>query len=108
KTEYSPTVLSGDVIAIDPQTTNNVGRVFRVGDAQPVLLIISKGPQMVKVPNVVGMTWSSAKQALLNVGFTLNYNHNFDSVALFVRVQSTNPTGGSMAALHSTITVAIS
>lgn len=106
---YNATIQQGDVIEIDQQpNAAGVGRVFRVGDTAPVLLIISKGPQMVKVPNVVGMTWANAKAELLAAGFKLNYYEHFDSVAVFVHVQSTNPTGGSLAALHSTVTVAIS
>jgi serine/threonine-protein kinase len=108
-TAYSPTIPKGDVIGLDPQkNAAGVAREFRVNDSQPVLLITSKGRQMVKVPDVVGMTWASAKKALLAAGFTLNYNHGFDPVADFVHVQSTNPTGGTSARLHSTVTVAIS
>jgi serine/threonine-protein kinase len=108
-TAYSPTIQQNDVIGINPQkNAAGVARAFRVGDTQPVLLIVSKGPQLVKVPNVVGMTWANAKAALLAAGFTLSYNHGFDSVAAFVHVQSTNPAGDSLAPLHSTISVAIS
>ena len=90
--DYSPTVPQGNVIQIDPETTSKgVSRVFRVGDTQPVLLITSRGPQMVQVPNVDGLTWAKAKAALLAANFTLSYNHLADLAPNSVTVQSVTP-----------------
>jgi eukaryotic-like serine/threonine-protein kinase len=93
---YNPTVPLGNVVQIDPQTNSaGVGRVFRVGDVQPVLLITSRGPEMVVVPNVVGLTWAKAKAALLAANFTLSYNPAYDAVANSILVTSTNPAAGT-------------
>ena len=92
---YDPVVPQGDVISVDPQTNSaGVGRVFRVGDPAPVYLITSRGPEMVQVPNVIGMTWDRAKPLLVAAGFTkLSYDPHADwpGAAMFATVSSVNP-----------------
>jgi eukaryotic-like serine/threonine-protein kinase len=105
---YDPTIPAGDVVQIDPQTNSaGVGRVFREGDAQPVLLITSRGPQMVQVPNVVGMRWSQAKPLLVNAGFALDYDHNADGLpaSYFATVATETPNGGTSQPKGSTIKI---
>jgi serine/threonine-protein kinase len=105
---YSPTVPVGDVVQIDPQTNSaGVGRVFRVGDSQRVLLITSRGPEMVQVPNVVGDSWDVAKKALLAAGFVLSYNHSADIFPTAFTVSSTDPPPGTSIAKGSTVKVHI-
>ena len=82
--------------------------MFRVGDAQAVRLITSRGPEMIKVPNVVGMTWAKAKAALLALNFTLQYNHAYDAVANAVTVTSTDPAAGESKPKGSTVKVVAS
>ena len=105
---YSATVPVGDVVQIDPQTnTAGVGRVFRVGDSQAVLLITSRGPQMVQVPNVVGEVWSQAKATLLAAGFTLSYDHNADTgiAPNIATVTKVTPGAGNSVAKGTTLTI---
>ncbi len=103
---YNATVPQGDVVQIDPQTNAaGVGRVFRVGDTQPVLLITSRGPQMVQVPNVVGDSWDVAKAALTAAGFMLTYNHSADILPSAVTVTGTDPSAGNSIPKGSTVTV---
>jgi beta-lactam-binding protein with PASTA domain len=93
---YSDTIPAGQVVGIDPQTNAaGVGRVFRVGDTAQVLLITSRGVQSFDVPNVVGMTWTQAKAALLAANFTLQYNHAADISPGSFTVQSVNPGVGT-------------
>jgi beta-lactam-binding protein with PASTA domain/tRNA A-37 threonylcarbamoyl transferase component Bud32 len=105
-TAYSSTVPLGDVIGIDPQkSAGGVPRVFRVGDtAHPALLITSKGPQMVTVPNVIDMTWAKAK-ALLSPDFTLVYDTNADAAPNFVTITAVSPGVGSSVARKSKLTI---
>jgi serine/threonine-protein kinase len=106
---YSDTIKTGNVVQIDPQTNaSGVGRIFRVGDSQPVRLITSRGPEMVQVPNVVGETWAKAKAALLAANFTLNYNPAYDIVPNSITVTSTNPAGGTSQIKGTKITVTAS
>ena len=103
-TVYSSKVDKDDVVDIDANDANGKPRVFQVGDTD-VLLDISKGPQMIKVPNVVGESWTDAKKALTDAGFALSYDHNADAAPGLVTVTATNPAGGMLAAKHSTVTV---
>jgi eukaryotic-like serine/threonine-protein kinase len=103
---YSPTVPLGEVVQIDPQTNAaGVGRLFRVGDTSPVLLITSRGPQMVQVPNVIGLSWAQAKATLTSAGFALNYNKTYDQVPNGVHVINTNPAAGTSVVKGSTVKV---
>jgi serine/threonine protein kinase/beta-lactam-binding protein with PASTA domain len=92
--EYSATVPKGDVIKIDPEKTNGVAREFRKGQ-NDVLLVTSRGPQMVTVPNVVNQTWASAKALLLKDHFKLSYSALADvGGGQLVTVQSVDPGAG--------------
>jgi eukaryotic-like serine/threonine-protein kinase len=103
---YNATIPVGLVVSIDPQANAaGVARVFRVGDTSPVLLITSRGPQMVVVPNVVGETWTAAKAALKAAGFALSYNPAYDLGPNDFHVVSTNPAAGASVIKGSTIVV---
>ena len=103
---YNATIPVGNVVSIDPQVNAaGVGRFFRVGDTSPVLLITSRGPEMVLVPAVVGKSWTVAKAALLAAGFTVSYNHAADVAPSTFTVQSLAPAGGTSQPKGSTITV---
>jgi len=98
--EYSSTVDKGHVIR---------GVLKGSGPAKPgstIDLIVSKGIEQVKVPDVVGKKWSTAKQALLDKGFKLNYPafYDFGGGESFY-VTDIDPDGGSYANKGSTVTV---
>jgi serine/threonine-protein kinase len=94
---YSHTVDSGNVIAIATPAPISPG--------QTVSLSISKGPEPVVVPSVVGQSWALAKQQLSAAGFQLQYSKIADvSPSSFV-VSKTNPDGGSTAPWGSTVKV---
>jgi beta-lactam-binding protein with PASTA domain/tRNA A-37 threonylcarbamoyl transferase component Bud32 len=96
---YNDTVPEGDVISASPAKDGPV----REGDT--MVLSISRGPEPVVIPNVVGLAWSDGKQKLLDLGFKLKYNDAADSIAIALKVTSTNPAGGSTAPKGSTITL---
>nr|WP_194241377.1 Stk1 family PASTA domain-containing Ser/Thr kinase [Galbitalea soli] len=105
---YSETVDKGLVVGVDQEKSNGTPRVFRVGDTD-VKLITSKGPPLVKVPNVVGMLWADAKPLLITAGFQLNYNPLADTGnGNFAKVASLSPGGGTTQPKGSTITITFS
>jgi eukaryotic-like serine/threonine-protein kinase len=105
---YNPTIPVGNVVSIDPQTNAaGVGRVFRKGDTTPVLLITSRGPEMVVVPNVIGQTWAKAKATLKAAGFALSYDPNADKgiAPNIATVTKVSPGAGQPEVKGSTLTI---
>ncbi|MFT4299013.1 MAG: Stk1 family PASTA domain-containing Ser/Thr kinase [Aeromicrobium sp.] len=91
--EFSDDVASGVVISQNP----NSGTALR-GDT--VTLVVSKGPELYAVPNVVGMRKNEAVQALEAAGFVA------DSIGrgnFMVVIQS--PSAGSMEKKGTSITI---
>jgi serine/threonine-protein kinase len=64
--EFSEDVEAGQLIGTDPAAGTQVSR----GDT--VTLIISKGPDLVAVPDVVGMSLDEAVETLEAAGFSVN------------------------------------
>jgi beta-lactam-binding protein with PASTA domain/tRNA A-37 threonylcarbamoyl transferase component Bud32 len=96
---YSETVPKGDVISAAPGAAGPI----RVGS--PITLTVSRGPEPVVVPNVVGMGWSEATDTLANLGFDLSYNPGADAIAALLRVESMDPAAGTSLPRGSTITL---
>jgi serine/threonine-protein kinase len=89
------TILSTDPI---PGTTVPKGTVIKV--------VISKGPVLVDVPNVVGMDVATATTTLQSAGFQVKVVNKL-TVAILNKVYSQNPAGGSKAPKGSVITLEI-
>ena len=96
--EFSGTIDEGDVISQTP----GPGTLKR-GDA--VTFVVSKGPDLVKVPNVRGESRTEAVHALEKAGFTVSV----ETIAggLFGTAHSTDPAGGKSAPRGSKITLRI-
>ena len=96
KTEFSDTVAAGDVIGTDPA----------IGDPAPygseVVVHVSKGPDLVLVPSVFGMTFSDAFDYLAQFGFQTSIPGN---VRPHDRVRQQSPAADTKAARNSTITI---
>lgn len=99
ESSYNDTVPEGDVISASPAKDGPV----REGDT--MVLSISRGPEPVVVPNVVGMNWNDGKQKLLDLGFKLKYNPGADAIAPVLKVQSTDPAAGQTVPKGATITL---
>ena len=87
---YSDSVAEGDVITTQvPEGTIRAGATLT--------LVISRGPEPVTVPNVVGMSWSDGKEALIALGFVLEYNVGADApiYSSLIQVASTDPVAGT-------------
>ncbi|WP_377642113.1 Stk1 family PASTA domain-containing Ser/Thr kinase [Oryzobacter terrae] len=96
--ENSDTVPKGSIISQDPRG----GTLYR-GDT--VSLVVSKGPVLVVVPNVVGQQTQQARQALEGAGFVVEVRRALGGYFGTVRLQ--DPAGGSKAPKGSTVTITI-
>jgi serine/threonine-protein kinase len=94
----SDTVPAGQVVSQAPAD----GTLHR-GDT--VTVVVSKGPVMVQVPNVVGQPVAQAEKALRDLGFKVRKDYPFGKLFDLVRVQSAAP--GQPAPKGSTITLTI-
>jgi serine/threonine-protein kinase len=91
--DFSDDVETGKVIKTEPAQ----GEQAQKGDT--VTVHISKGPDLVEVPDVVGMTYSDAYDALTARGFV------FEQSGQGNRVVKTNPPPGTKAKRGSGVTV---
>jgi eukaryotic-like serine/threonine-protein kinase len=90
--EFDNEVAEGDVLRVEAIGEGPV----RPGDA--VTLIISRGPDLVTVPDVVGLSINDAVDRLRAEGFEVNLDTNVPPGlrgSALAPVQSTDPEGGS-------------
>jgi beta-lactam-binding protein with PASTA domain len=95
--EYSDTVAEGDVISQDP----TVGPLYKGNTVQ---LVVSKGPELVEVPEVKSMGVEAATEQLEALGFEVE-EQRADLYLGLGFVASSDPSAGSMAPKGSTITL---
>lgn len=95
----SDTVPAGQVVSQSPES----GTLHR-GDA--VKLVVSKGPVMVQVPNVVARSSGDAEKVLTDLGFTVKRETGLLGAVLDL-VQSQSVKGGQSAPKGSTIVLTI-
>lgn len=101
--DNSGAIAAGSVIAIEPVLgADGKPRPLLPGDT--VKLTVSKGRDVVAVPNVIGMSWSRAKPLLKEAGFALDYLAAADLLSS-VQVVATTPGAGKEALRGSTVTV---
>ncbi len=98
--EFSNDVASGIVIRMTPR---DGGQWWRPGDK--TTLVVSKGPQPIEVPNVVGSTVRDAVTTLEGAGFTVRVDGLLEIFWDIYRVDSTDPPGGAFIAPRSTVTI---
>ena len=96
---YSDTVPEGQVIS---QQTREGSSVYR-GDS--VSYTVSKGPEMVTVPDVVGLQRQEARNKLEGAGLTVQ--EDLILGGFFNTVRSSNPAGGSKVKKGSTVTISV-
>ncbi|WP_425562233.1 Stk1 family PASTA domain-containing Ser/Thr kinase [Leifsonia kafniensis] len=100
--QYSDTVPVGRVISAAPVKEGPV----RQGDT--FSLTVSRGPEPVEVPDVVGKTWADAKSILENAGLRLDYNAFADTFPALVTVTTVTPGVGESVPRGSTVKVTFS
>jgi serine/threonine-protein kinase len=98
KKDWSDTVPKGSVISQSPAS----GTVFK-GDT--VTLVVSKGPALVPVPNVVGQQEDEARSTLEDLGFRVEVRRALGGFFGTVRLQSIAP--GTEAPAGSTIQLTV-
>jgi serine/threonine-protein kinase len=96
---YNETVPAGSVISQTPAAGASVQR------GTTVSVVVSKGPPLVDVPNVVGMKTKQATDALTKAGFKVSVNKYLGGIFDLVRFQS--PDGGTQAPKGSTVTLTV-
>jgi eukaryotic-like serine/threonine-protein kinase len=94
--DFSDTVKAGDVIGTDPP----------IGEKAPygaeVVIRVSKGPDLVTVPNVFNMTFGDASDYLAQFGFETSTVGSFRPRD---RVKQQTPAAGTKAPRNSTVTI---
>lgn len=96
--EFSTTVAKGSVISQSPAG----GTLYR-GDQ--VKLVVSKGPEMVAVPDVQGKQEADAEKILTDAGFQVKKDRFMGGV--FGTVRSQSPAAGGKAPKGSVVTLVI-
>ena len=98
KSDWSDTVPKGSVKSQSPTT----GTLFQ---KDRVTLVVSKGPELVPVPEVIGRQEGEARSILERLGFTVQIERAFGGIFGTVRLQSVDPT--TEAPKGSTITLTV-
>lgn len=98
KQEFSTDVRKGSVISQSPAT----GTLFR-GDK--VTLVVSKGPELVKVPDVQGLQLNQARKILKDAGFEVKVESFMGGI--FGTVRSQTPAANTDAPKGSTVTLVV-
>lgn len=96
---YSDTVAEGQVIS---QQTREGSTLYR-GDS--VAYTVSKGPEKVAIPDVVGLQREEARSRLESAGFTVKEEAVLGG--FFGTVRSSDPAAGTMTKKGSTVTITI-
>lgn len=96
--ENDDTVPKGSVISQSPSS----GTLFK-GDK--VTLVVSKGPELVEVPDVQGKQEAQARRILEDAGFQVKVDRFMGGI--FGTVRSQNPAAGSEQPKNTTVTLVV-
>jgi len=99
---FSDTVPEGFVVEIQTSEAD----VIAPGDT--VTLVVSRGPELITIPNVVGDTIEVAKRKLEDLGLTVTVSTDFPESEWgkgFARVTSTDPAAGQAVPAGTRVTV---
>jgi serine/threonine-protein kinase len=86
----------------------NPGQGVSVGAGTPVNLVVSTGPEIVVVPNVVDMSERDATAALRDLGLLVTVNDEFSSEVPNGFVISSDPVAGTEAETGETVLLVVS
>lgn len=96
---YDDEVPAGNVVSQDPDEGETVDRGSRVS------LVVSKGPELVEVPDVFGKQFDEARRILREAGFQVRRSNVFGGAFGTVRFQ--NPGGGEKVPPGTTVTLTV-
>ncbi|MEV8369755.1 Stk1 family PASTA domain-containing Ser/Thr kinase [Microbacterium sp. NPDC064584] len=101
----------------EPSDSFDAGSVIRLADrdgggnwrpGESVTLVVSSGPPLFPVPNIVGMTRDEAKKTLTDAGFDFEYATLWDAVLNEItKVESQVPAAGSERAKGTVVSFRI-
>jgi len=101
--QFSETVPSGQVMSTDP----SVGQ--RVRKSDPVKVVLSKGPERVPVPGIVGKPLAQARQALTDARLTPGTTtEEFSDTVAEGSVISADPGVGNQLAVNTPVALVVS
>ncbi|MFT2693218.1 Stk1 family PASTA domain-containing Ser/Thr kinase [Clavibacter zhangzhiyongii] len=108
KQSFSDDVDKGEVISVYPLDQQPVRSGLGDAEGSKVGLEISKGPDLVAVPQVVDLTRDEAKAALDKAGFKYAYSAFWDALPNSItRVASASPEAQALARRGSTVNLGI-
>jgi beta-lactam-binding protein with PASTA domain/tRNA A-37 threonylcarbamoyl transferase component Bud32 len=99
--EYSTTIPAGRVISVA-----SARGTIRPGDS--VSLVVSKGPELIAIPDVTDMTIAAARDALEELGFDVTVDTDIPERLWgqsWAKAGSTDPSPGTEAPKGSTVTL---
>lgn len=102
KNKYSTDVKKGNIISQKPKA----GQTVRTNE--PIRIVISKGPEMVQIPDLVYLTKDQAAAKLEKAGLTAEIKTEYSEKAAAGLVISQSVEAGSKAAKGSTVVVTVS
>lgn len=97
--EFSDTVAAGHFISQNPPADADGHRL------DEVTVVISKGPELIEVPSVIGLQRDAAVAKLNEAGFEVKVENILGGLFGTVRLQ--DPLGQSKARPGSTVTISI-
>ncbi|MYZ38956.1 MULTISPECIES: Stk1 family PASTA domain-containing Ser/Thr kinase, partial [unclassified Streptomyces] len=101
--DFSETVERGTVISSDP------GPRTRIRGDGPVTLVISRGPEIVRVPDVTGVPLAEARRALKRAGLAAGIvTREFDEQTAQGAVVSSSPAAGTDVRPDSGVALVVS
>lgn len=100
--EFNRSFPAGTVFAQDPQPGDKIAK----GDA--VRYTTSLGPEVSKVPDVIGKSRSEAEEALRAAGFKVAVREGFSDRVAKGNIYSQNPSAGLQVEKGSTVTISVS
>ncbi|TDW31478.1 Stk1 family PASTA domain-containing Ser/Thr kinase [Cryobacterium psychrophilum] len=95
---YSDSIAEGKVVS-------TTGPEAPVRAGATIILTVSRGPEPVQVPDVVGKPWSEAKQILSDAGLKLDYNIFADAAPGLFTVTKVTPGSGTSVPRNSNVKV---
>lgn len=102
KNKYSTDVKKGNIISQNPKA----GQTVRTNE--PIRIVVSKGPEMVQIPDLVYLTKDQAAAKLEKAGLTAEIKTEYSEKAAAGLVISQSVEAGSKAAKGSTVVVTVS
>ncbi len=97
---YSSVHQAGFAVGTTPKSGTDVEKDTKI------TLKISKGPQQVTVPNVLGLSESSADKALTSAGFRVDHSYRVSSKSPG-KVLGQDPSSGASASIGSSVQITI-